>query len=492
MQLVVAIDPNDTRTLQTQVFEEMKRMILDGRLQSGDPVPGSRTLSEQLGVSRNTIIFAYDKLLCEGYIESRANIGTFVSANLPDKSLHASSISLPRVNRIELQQSHQVRFEIQAPVVQHVLPPFKQRMNSDFWIGRVEPKAFPTREWRSIIDAKIRHGSARISAYGDPQGVLELREAVADHIGPARGIVADTESILITCGSQDGLSLIAHAFAGERDNFLHEDPCYQGARFAFKCLGYNSIAVPIDEHGIEVDRLPESRRSLLYITPSHQYPIGVTMTLQRRRRLLEWAERTDSLIIEDDYDGEFRYEGAPLTALRGLDGAGRVLYLGTFSKSFGPGLRLGFIIASPEAIRILCNWKQLLSNGSPWLEQAAMAEFMKVGGFRRHLRRIRIIYMHRRDTLLVELQRHFPGCQTFGHHAGMHLSWCLPDPKADAGRLEKMAALQRIGIYRPETGGAWISSDNLRHRNHLLMGYAAVDEKLIQIAVARLADSMSG
>ncbi|MCZ7676249.1 MAG: PLP-dependent aminotransferase family protein [Roseovarius sp.] len=174
-----------------------------------------------------------------------------------------------------------------------------------------------------------------------------LRQAIADHIGPARGIPADPEDIVIVGGSQDGLTLIAQAFGHHCNTFLHEDPCYQGARFAFHGTGWTCTPVPVDAQGIEVERLPERGPSLLYVTPSHQYPIGMTMTLERRLALLDWAERTDSLIIEDDYDGEFRYEGAPLTALRGLDRTGRVIYLGTFSKSIGPGLRLGFVIASP-------------------------------------------------------------------------------------------------------------------------------------------------
>ncbi len=395
MQVVLAIDPNDTRTLQTQVFEEIKRMILEGKLHSGDPVPGSRALSKQLGVSRNTIIIAYDKLLSEGYIESRANVGTFVSSNLPDISVRTISRPAALDHPPTDGTSPFAQTASQVPEIQRVTSPEGARLHMDFWIGRVEPSAFPVRGWRRILDTKIRYSADRISVYGDPRGLEDLGQAIADHIGPARGIGAETDDIMISCGSQDGLSMIAHALAGCRTSFLREDLCYQGARFVFGGFGYATTPVPVDDEGIEGDRLPDTKRSLLYVTPSHQYPIGVTMALERRLRLLDWAERTDSLIIEDDYDGEFRYEGAPLTALRGLDQTGRVIYPDTFSKSFGPGPRLGFIIASPEAIRILCDWKHLCSNDSPWLEQAAMAEFMKVNGFRRHLRRIRAIYMRR-------------------------------------------------------------------------------------------------
>ena len=490
MQVVLAINPDDKRTLQAQIFEEIKRMILEGTLRSGDPVPGSRALSEQLGVSRNTIIIAYDKLLSEGYIESRANVGTFVSTHLPDIAIRANGSLVPApVPDPDLDHDGfpAIPLSTTLPDVQSVTNPDAERMQIDFWIGKVEPKAFPTREWRRILDAKLRYGTKHLSAYGDPQGLPALRQAIADHIGPARGIPAEPEDVLVIGGSQDGLSLIARAFQSDLNTFLHEDPCYQGARFVFQGFGYNCIPGPLDAGGIAVDRLPETGRTLLYVTPSHQYPIGMTMTLERRLRLLDWAERTDSLIVEDDYDGEFRYEGAPLTALRGLDRTGRVIYLGTFSKSFGPGLRLGFIIASPGALRVLRRWKQLCSNSAPWLEQAAMGEFIGGGGFRRHLRRIRALYMRRRDTLLTALADHFPTAQTTGHRAGMHLSWCLPDQSDLAARHELLARLQRIGIYRPGSGGSWISPQNRRHRDHLLMGYAAVDEKQIQQAVAVLA-----
>lgn len=487
MQVVLAIDPNDKRTLQTQVFEEVKRMILEGILRSGDPVPGSRALSEQLGVSRNTIILAYDKLLSEGYIESRANIGTFVSSNLPDAAMRAEGCLTPVPDPAQ-EASPFVTLPAALPEVQKVEVPDSSRMRTAFWIGKIEPKAFPAREWRRILDVKLRYGSAQMAAYGRSEGLPELRQAIADHIGPARGIPAEPEDVVIVGGSQDGLSLIARAFTESCGTFLHEDPGYQGARFVFQACGYDCIAVPVDADGIEVDRLPETGRSLLYVTPSHQYPIGVTMTLDRRLKLLEWAERTDSLIIEDDYDGEFRYEGAPLTALRGLDRTGRVIYLGTFSKSVGPGIRLGFVIGSPGVVRLLRDWKRLCNNCAPWLEQATMAEFMNSGGFRRHLRRIRAIYMRRRDTLLTEIARHFPGAPTFGRRGGMHISWCLPEGNGGAERLVKRAALQRVGIYRPGSGGSWISPHNRRHNDHLLMGYAAIDEKDIQRAIAVLAE----
>jgi GntR family transcriptional regulator/MocR family aminotransferase len=245
--------------------------------------------------------------------------------------------------------------------------------------------------------------------------------------------------------------------------------------------------VPVDNDGIDVDRLPKTRRSLLYVTPSHQYPLGVTLSLERRLKLLEWAARTDSFIIEDDYDGDFRYEGAPLTALRGLDRGGRVLYLGTFSKSLAAGLRLGFIVAPPVLASSLREWKSLASNGTPWLEQSAMAEFMNSGGFIRHLRRIRAIYKTRRDLVAASLRQSFGDAAITGLRGGMHLSLRVPRRFGGAVEIEKEAGRNGVGIYTPGRGGAFISPDHPRAADTLLFGYAALPEKNIRTAMAKLA-----
>jgi GntR family transcriptional regulator/MocR family aminotransferase len=369
-----------------------------------------------------------------------------------------------------------------------VISPNRGKLDFDFWVGRTDASTFPANEWRRILDAKVRYGGARLAEYQDPQGLLELRQAVADHIGPARGVSARPEHIIVVNGSQDGLSLISRVFAGYARTFVHEDPCYQGARYLFQSCGFPMQPVPVDNDGIDVDRLPKTRRSLLYVTPSHQYPLGVTLSLERRLKLLEWAARTDSFIIEDDYDGDFRYEGAPLTALRGLDRGGRVLYLGTFSKSLAAGLRLGFIVAPPVLASSLREWKSLASNGTPWLEQSAMAEFMNSGGFIRHLRRIRAIYKTRRDLVATSLRQSFGDAEIKGLRGGMHLSLRVPRRFGGAVEIEKEAAQRGVGIYTPGKGGAFISPNHPRADDTLLFGYAALPEKHIRTAMAKLAE----
>jgi GntR family transcriptional regulator/MocR family aminotransferase len=486
MQVVLSIDPSDTRTLQRQLFDQIRELILNDKLRSGDPVPASRSLSEQLGVSRNTVILAYEQLLSEGYIESRPNVGTFVSSDLPERVMAATSQS----GQAEQQandnygDTHPLSCGVGA---QMVISPNRGKLDFDFWVGRTDASTFPANEWRRILDAKVRYGGARLAEYQDPQGLPELRQAISDHIGPARGVSASPEHIIVVNGSQDGLSLISRVLAGYARTFVHEDPCYQGARFLFQSCGFSMQPVPVDNDGIDVDRLPKTRRSLLYVTPSHQYPLGVTLSLERRLKLLEWAARTDSFIIEDDYDGDFRYEGAPLTALRGLDRGGRVLYVGTFSKSLAAGLRLGFIVAPPSLARSFREWKSLASNGTPWLEQAAMAEFMNSSGFIRHLRRIRAIYKTRRDLVAASLRQSFGDAEIKGLRGGMHLSLRVPRRFGPAPEIEKEAAQRGVGIYTPGKGGAFISPDHPRAGDTLLFGYAALPEKNIRTAMARLA-----
>ncbi len=488
MQVALNIDSQSQRTLQEQVFDQIREMIMSGRLKVGDPIPGSRALADQLGVSRNTVTIAYDKLLAEGYLEIRPNIGTFVAPDLPDMALGFARPlprGLPPPERPRatiLDRLAEADFPVQA-----VRNPAAARLHTDFWLGRVDPRLFPVTDWRRILDAKLRHGLAAISEYGDASGLAPLKQAIADHLGPARGIACGPDEVVITAGSQDGLMLIARAVAGHSRAFLHEDPGYSGAIHLFARSGMACRPVPVDRDGLVVEMLPEARAAILYITPSHQFPTGATLSLPRRLALLDWAERTDSLIIEDDYDGDFRHDGAPLTALRGIDRTGRVLYLGTFSKSLSPALRLGFVVASTAAATALVRWKQLLSNGPPWHMQATLAEFMESGAFQRHLRRVRATTRARRDALIEALQEHFPGSEIIGRRGGMHLAWRLPDGR-DARRLQKRALMRGIGIYTAEDGGACLSPGNDRHRDLMMLGYAAIPEPRIRAAIAAVAD----
>ena len=233
-----------------------------------------------------------------------------------------------------------------------------------------------------------------------------------------------------------------------------ESPCYQGAAYVLESLGAKLHPVPIDRDGLDVSQLPHVKNALAYVTPSHQYPVGVTMSLQRRIELLSWATQYDAYIMEDDYDSDFRFVGSPLTALKGLDRNERVIYLGTFSKCMGPGLRLGYIVAPRRLVDSFRRMKMLMNNGQSWLEQAAMADFMASGEFGRHLRRIRQLYRDRRDALLGALKKHFGECEIYGEQAGMHLVWKLPEGFPSAAEVEAKGLAAGVGVCSLATGSA--------------------------------------
>lgn len=482
MQVVLEIDQSDGRTLQQQVFQQIRSHILEGRLRSGDPVPASRELSQQLGVSRNTVIIAYDRLLSEGYLESRASVGTFVSSALPENAMNTSS---KPIALLPIDTTANADIRIEDPKVAHsVISPGKGQAQVDYWVGRSDPKSFPAREWRRILDVKIRYSNTQMSQYSDPQGVLAFRQAISDHLGPARGVSATPSEIVCTNGSQGGLELIARAFSKRFKTLIHEDPCYSGAISVFGNSGYELMGVPVDDDGLVVHKLPNVRNALIYVTPSHQYPTGVTLSLRRRIELLEWAETTGSVILEDDYNGDFRYEGAPLTALYGLDRRGSVIYIGTFSKSLGPSLRLGYLACDERLAQTLGRWQGVVSNGLPWLEQAAMADFVANGGFRRHLRRIRAIYMTRRNVLADALQSAFPKAEILGLRGGMHIAVRIPG--FDATQAQRSLSQSGIAVYRVEDCGAYGSPALDGFEDMLIFGYAAVGEADIKRTVAAL------
>jgi GntR family transcriptional regulator/MocR family aminotransferase len=488
VQVILEVDQSKGSTLQQQVFQQIRGHILEGRLRSGDPVPASRELSQQLGVSRNTVVIAYDRLLSEGYLESKASVGTFVSSALPEKAMNTTS---QPIALLPDETTTSVNVLAEEPKVNHsVVSPNKGASQSDYWVGRSDPKTFPTKEWRRILDLKVRYANTQISQYSDPQGVLAFRQAISDHLGPARGVSAKPEEIVCTNGSQGALALIARAFSKRFKTLVHEDPCYSGAISVFGNSGYKLLGVPVDNDGLVVERLPKTRNALIYVTPSHQYPTGVTLSLKRRFELLEWAEKTDSVILEDDYNGDFRYEGAPLTALHGLDRRGSVIYIGTFSKSFGPSLRLGYLACERQLAATLGRWQGILSNGLPWLEQAAMAEFVSNGGFRRHLRRIRTIYMDRRNVLMDALHSAFPNAELHGLRGGMHISARLPD--VDVKAAQSALSNLGIGVYRVQDCGAYCSRSLKGFDDVLIFGYAAVGENEIERTVSALADFAEG
>lgn len=480
MELTLSLDPRSTKPLQAQVFDQVREIILDGQLRAGMTLPPSRLLAERLEVSRNTVLAAYERLTAEGYVKARGTAGLFVEPIPPDALLL-------------MQRGHRPETNGPIPDVSgETLLCFagspgggSDRPELDFWVGRSDAQSFPLRIWRRIIDRLLTQATTYLTDYCDPAGLPELRRAISTHLRRARGVSVTQDQIIVTTGGQDALNLVFNLLRSHTQQLCIENPCYLGASLIFTNADLPIHPVPVDEEGLRTDLLPSARGSLLYVTPSHQFPTGAIMTLTRRLALLKWAEETDSYIVEDDYDSDFRYDGPPLTALAGLDGGRRVFYAGTFSKSVGAGLRIGFATVPRmfwDDARLL---KARMSNGQAWLEQAALAAFIDEGHFDRHLRRLRQTYKARRDRLVAALRKRFDQPVLLGWESGLHLVWRLPAGFPPARTIQARARARGVGIYALSSGAAYDFDPDARD-DILVFGYSSLTEAQIDTAVGEL------
>ena len=474
--------------LGQQIYQAFRRAILAGEMAPAARLPSTRALGLELGVSRNVVLLAYEQLLAEGYAEGRAGSGTYVAAALPEtprasrprRGLEVSAPLGPAGSRATVAASPSSRRP--SPTVRRV----EQRLPYDFRYGVPSTDDFPHNIWRGIVARRMRAGSLEGMAYGPPEGHAPLRQALAAYLRRARGVVCDPDQIIIVNGSQQALDLTARVLLDPGDHVVIEDPQYQGARRVFAAAGALAVPVAVDADGLDVARIP--RRSaaarLAYVTPSHQFPTGVVMSLARRLALLEWAERAGAYIVEDDYDSEYRYEGRPIEAVQGLDPAGRVIYMGTFSKVLFPALRLGYLVLPPPLVEPFTAAKWLTDRHTATLEQEVLAEFVAEGHFERHLRRARTRNASRRKALLESL----PG--TPRRSRGDHGSQRRRSPGRVAarrsasriGRVIAAAAEAGVGVY--PVAPYYIEPPR---RAGLILGYASMTEREIRTGIGRLA-----
>jgi GntR family transcriptional regulator / MocR family aminotransferase len=480
VELTLTLDATSSKPLQVQVFDQVREIILDGKLRAGMALPPSRLLAERLGISRNTVLTAYERLGAEGYVKARGTAGLFVEPIPPDSLLLIQRGGQPRTN---------------GPVPDDIVEPLlcfagspggdSDRPALDFWVGRSDPAAFPLRMWRRNVTRLLSQETAYLTDYCDPAGLPELRSAISTHVRRARAVGVTEDQVVVTTGGQDALNLVFNLLRSHTRQLCIENPCYLGASLIFRSAGMTIHPVPVDSDGLRTDLLPKERGSLLYVTPSHQFPTGAIMPLTRRLDLLRWAEETDSYIVEDDYDSDFRYDGPPLSALAGLDGGRRVFYVGTFSKSVGAGLRIGFATVPRifwDEARML---KARMSNGQAWLEQAALAAFIDDGHFDRHLRRLRLIYKSRRDCLVESLQKVFEQPEILGAESGLHLVWRLPDGFPAARKIQAAARERGVGVYALSSGAAYDFDTGARD-DMLVFGYSSLAEAQIGRAIRKL------
>ncbi len=366
-----------------RIYRQVRDAILDGRLRAGERVPPSRELARGLAVSRNTVAAAYDRLVGDGFLQGRAGAGTFVAMPAPAAGSRRAPVGALRPSP---------RWAAVTEALDRVPPVPPARY--DLRPGHPDGTLFPLATWRRLLARSLR----ATADYGDPAGLPALRAAVARSVGLSRSVRASPADVIVTHGAQQGLDLIGRVLVEPGTVVAVEEPGYRPARLAFEALGAHVVPVPVDGSGLVVDALPRAAR-LVYVTPSHQYPLGVPMTMPRRTALLGWAQRHGAAIVEDDYDSEFRYSDRPLEPLQSLDRAGRVVYVGSFAKTLLPALRLGFLVAPASLRPALLAAKRLVDWHVEPGAQAALAAFIDEGLLRRHVRTVTRVYAHRHDLV---------------------------------------------------------------------------------------------
>jgi GntR family transcriptional regulator / MocR family aminotransferase len=420
------LDPEAGKSLTGQLYEQLRDAITRGRLLPGDQLVPSRQLASELGVSRHTVTTAYGRLVAEGYAEGRAGGGSVVASASPAASRGVDQLS----SATALRPSR--RFEGWSPYFR--APPYGCRF--DLRAGLPDPSLFPAALWRRRVAAAV---ASEPREYGDPAGRIRLRRAIAAWVARSRSVAAEEGTVVITCGTQHAIDLVARVLLEPGDCVAVEDPGYVPVVRLFGALGARIVGVPVDDQGLVVDMLPPSAR-IVYVTPSHQYPLGTTMSMPRRRALLRWAERHDAAVIEDDYDTEFRYVDRPLEPLQALDATGRVLYVGSFSKTFSPSIRLGFVVVPRTLAEPVTALRQLIDWHPPIAMQTALAGFINDGLFDKHIRRCRRVYAERHhilaETLSGPLADHLTA---YPANAGLHIATVLREGLHEAAVLQAAA-----------------------------------------------------
>ncbi len=475
------LDRAGDNPLNEQIYKRLKGLILAGVLRPGARLPASRVLAAELSVSRNTVLAAFDQLLAEGYTEARPGAGTRVSADLPDLSddFRAAAPALSD--------------DPPPPLPARVLDLVSRRtpgpgMHRPFLPGLPDVSAFPFDEWGRAVGRFWRRPPIGMLEDRDGRGHLPLRRAIADYLVAVRGAACSADQVIITSGAQQGIDLCARVLLDPDVPVVMENPGYRGLTAALTSAGARVVRAPVDAEGLDVARAraatPHPR--LLAVTPSHQFPLGVTMSLARRLDLLAWAREAGFWILEDDYDSEYRYRGRPLAALQGLDGGGRVIYAGTFSKVMFPALRLGYLVVPEPLVEAFVRLRGAVDDFPALAMQPVLADFMDSGRFGAHVRRMRNLYGERQAILREELTARFKGLFDLpDDDAGMHLTVTWGGAGKTQGLMD--GAITREAADLDVTARALSGFyDGPSRRNGLVLGYTAYPEAALRDAAARL------
>lgn len=460
------------RDIVAQIYQQMRAAIQDGRLPSGQALPPTRELAESLQVSRNSVLSAYDRLSAEGFLVSRVGAGSFVASDAPIGSDTRGRLTKSSLRPKPFWQSFpETEYLDRAPTT------------FDFRTGIPDSSLFPYPAWRRLMTQELRTGNRRAGKYGDPAGHQSLRAAISSYAAVSRGVQTSPETITVTSGAQQALDLICRVFIERGDCVAVEDPGYPLARLLFESHGARVVPTAVDSEGLIVEALPRDAR-IVFLTPSHQYPMGMTMSIARRRELLAWADERNAIVVEDDYDCEYRYSERPVEALQSLDRSGRVLYVGSFSKTMIPSIRTGYIVAPLALCRAIQSAKFVSDWHSPIANQVALAKFIDTGLLAAHVRRMREEYRERRKSILLVLRRDFSEWLTpVPSSAGLHLAALSKhlNSIADFKIVQKRALTNDVGIsclsdyYFDQSG-----------RSGLLFGFSTIKTSLLGEGLRRL------
>jgi GntR family transcriptional regulator/MocR family aminotransferase len=470
-----------------RIYELLRAQMADGTLPAGAKLPSTRALAAELAVSRTTVTAAYEQLAAEGFIATSAGRAATVAAMVATVARGAAA---PRAGSrragaplVSAFAQRLLRAELPALATGDAVP-------IDFRYGALASRDFPTLAWRREYQAELLRQRQGLY-YIEPEGDASLRQALQGYLRRARGISCDAGQIVIVHGSQQAIDLCARLLLNADDAFVFEEPGYLMARLCFDATGATLLATPADEHGLDTTGLPDSDRvRLAYVTPSHQFPLGGVLPMGRRQQLLQWARRHSAWVIEDDYDGEFRYGQRPIDALQALDGDGRVLYIGTFSKALSPQMRLGYLVLPAELVPVFQRAKRMTDRHAPVWDQRVLASLIASGAYERHVRRMRRAHERRRATLLDAVSRHLPaGCHVAGAAAGLHVVLWLPSLRpGDEAALAAATRAQGVGVYPVSPLYAAPAAGD--RPAGLVLGYASLALEQIEQGIRVLAECL--
>jgi GntR family transcriptional regulator/MocR family aminotransferase len=485
MNLAVHLDRGVPISLQDQLFEQLRQLILTGRLKPNSRVIATRFLAEQTGVSRTTVLLAYERLISEGYLETRPAIGTFVSATPPEP---------PRPRLARDAPPTAARPAVPEAGACSIAPPLRDHPPGgfiDFDPARSDTvHLLPEKVWLQGIRTVFEREPDGLGKAQPAAGSLVLRRVIVDYLAATRGIMAAPDQVIIVAGRRQACSLVAHVIMHRGDRVVVEAPGDEDIAGFFNARGAQLEPVPVDEHGLETDRLPSGPVSLAYVTPARQSPLGGTLMQRRRGELIAWARQAGAYLIEDDCDSELRYHGTTPQPLAALDPHGLVFYTGSFAKTLGAGLGLAYLVVPPEFVDPILAIKAMAEEGGPWLEQMVVANLIATGGYDHHLRRVRKVYLERRDALIGALQTHFHGARLIGTEIGTQVTWLLPDRLPSALAVGEAARTHGVSVHAVGCPIPPPGNTCRYHDKALIFGYAALTPDQLRHGVARLASAL--